>query len=289
MTPGSPSTETFWDTGRRLPRRLFLLSLGITHLVAFASFWVQMGGLVGTEGIAPADLYMERLEVYISSSDELAWWQFPTLCWFFGASQQMLHMFCAAGCALALALVLGFAPRAALVGLWALYLSLIQVSSPFLNYQWDLLLIEVSFVAIFYAPAGIRPRLSEEYEPSPVAVWLLRLVLFKLILSSGLAKLNSGDSSWQDLTALDYHFWTQPIPHAMAWQVHNLGEGIRHGSVVFNHFVELCVPWLILFNPRGWKLVTWCALSLLTLWLGLGELSLSHSLITGTTRRVSLG
>ena len=77
------------------------------------------------------------------------------------------------------------------------------------------------------------------------------------MLSSGVVKLNSGDPSWNDLTALNYHFWTQPIPHQLAWHIHHLGGWFRQGGVLLNHFVELFVPWLILFNPRGWKLILW--------------------------------
>ena len=44
-------------------------------------------------------------------------------------------------------------------------------------------LLEVSFVGLLYAPSGWRPRPSTgEAEPPAAGVWLMRLVLFKLML-----------------------------------------------------------------------------------------------------------
>ena len=59
----------------------------------------------------------------------------------------------------------------------------------------------------------LRPRWPRD-EPEPPAGdgWLLRLLLCKLMLSSGLTKVAWGDRTWRDLTALAFHYWTQPLP-----------------------------------------------------------------------------
>ncbi len=267
--------------GGLVGRWLFIRGLGLVYLFAFGSLWSQLSGLIGTEGIAPADLYLGLLEKHVAQSDALSWWQFPTLSWFLGADETTLHILAAAGCALSIGLVAGVLPRVVLAGLWAIYLSFFTIASPFLNYQWDILLLEVGAIAVFYAPGGVFPSLRDERAPSVVATWLLRIVLFKLIWSSGMVKLNSNDPSWQDLTALDYHYWTQPIPHQLAWYAHNASDLARQAGVVMNHFVELFIPWLILFTPRRWFMVAWFAISGLCLTLGLGDLSLLYSLISG--------
>jgi hypothetical protein len=261
---------------RRLARWFFLRILAIVYLIAFWSLYTQFEGLIGDDGIVPAAEFMERLEGNISENESVSWWQFPTITWLVGASSLALEVLAVSGLVLSGLLLIGIAPRLTLVLLWALYLSFFTISSPFLNFQWDILLLETSLLAIFYAPAGFRPRLREEPEPPGASVWLVRLLLFKLILCSGLVKFNSGDTSWQDLTALDFHFWSQPLPHALAWQAHNLPDFGRQAGVFLNHFIELCVPFLILFNPRGKKLLIWCAISALVLYFGLTEFSIIH-------------
>jgi hypothetical protein len=111
-----------------------------------------------------------------------------------------------------LALVFHLAPRPALFTLWASWLSLAQACRPWLDYQWDMLLVETAFTSLFFAPSGLRPKLSTEAEPSPIARLLMALLACKVTLESGLVKLFGGDPTWRELTALVFHWWTQPLP-----------------------------------------------------------------------------
>ena len=45
-----------------LVRAVFVRLLGIVYLIAFASFGVQMAGLVGSDGILPAAVFLERVQ-----------------------------------------------------------------------------------------------------------------------------------------------------------------------------------------------------------------------------------
>ena len=67
--------------------------------------------------------------------------------------------------------------------------------------------------AFFLAPGSWRPGLAHEREPSRAALFLVRWLLFRLMLGSGLVKLASGDAGWTDGTALTFHYFTQPIPN----------------------------------------------------------------------------
>ncbi len=276
--PGGPPAFE----GRRRARRLALAVLGLTHIAAFASFGVQLEGLVGAEGIMPAADFLERAGQYFTGRGESPWANLPSLAWITGASDGVMTAFCVLGALCGGLLVAGVVPRLALFVAWALYLSLLPLGSPFLSYQWDILLLEVSFVGLFYAPRGWRPRPSTgEAEPPAAGVWLMRLVLFKLMLMSGAVKLTSGDPTWQDLTALDYHYWTQPIPHPLAWFAHNLPDWTRSFSVLGNHFAELFAPWLVLFAPRGWRLFAWGVGIVLIMAWGVGDLGAVHVLCGG--------
>src|SRR5262249_26260320 len=138
--------------------------------------------------------------------------RFPTLLWL-GSSDAALRVLCAAGTALAVGTIAGLWPRALLLGCWVAYLSLSAVGSVFLNYQWDALLLETGLLGVFYAPPGFRlGRALASPTGSTIGLLLLRFLAFRLMFLSGWVKLLSGDSSWWDLSALGYHWWSQPLP-----------------------------------------------------------------------------
>jgi hypothetical protein len=172
----------------------------------------------------------------------------PTLCWF-SASDGFLKLHCAAGAALALLLLLGIAPAPCLFLLWLVYLSLCVVCREFLSFQWDNLLLETGFLAIFFAPVQLLPRISGAAAPSKVVLWLLRWLLFRLMLSSGLVKLMSGDPTWRNITALKFHYETQPLPTWVGWYAHQLADPVQRASTLLMFLVELVLPFCI-FAPR---------------------------------------
>jgi uncharacterized membrane protein YphA (DoxX/SURF4 family) len=147
--------------------------------------------------------------------------------------------------------LLGFAQGPLFALCWAFYLSLVHLGQDFLSFQWDVLLVETGFLALLLAPwAHLRPRRPrDEPEPPVSAVWLLRLLLFKLMFSSGLTKLTWGDPTWRGLTALEYHYWTQPIPTPLAWYASHLPPALQVLSCAFMFVVELALPFLV-FAPR---------------------------------------
>ena len=227
-----------------LSRWLFLRLLGIVYLIAFLSLWVQIDGLVGSNGILPATEYFDRLSEQIGPE---RYHLLPTLFWLY-PSDGFAHFLCAGGTLLSVLLIVGVIPIPALVGLWAFYLSLTLIGQAFLSFQWDILLLEIGFLAIFFAPGAILPRLSQKSRPSPTVLWLLRWLLFRLMFASGFVKLVS-DETWRNLTALNYHYETQPLPTALGWYVHQLPEWFQKLSVVGMFGIELVVPFFI-FAPR---------------------------------------
>ena len=247
-------TRLFWGQHVEQPthfltRWLFLRLLGIVYFIAFVSLWVQIDGLLGSKGIVPATQYMELVhnwsrEHTIWDSVSLA----PTLCWF-SASDQFLHFLCGAGTVLSLLVILGIATAPSLALLWLFYLSLCFVGEPFLNFQWDALLLETGFLAIFFAPRQLLPGLTREAPPSRTALWLLRWLLFRLMFASGVVKLATGDKTWWGLTALTYHYETQPLPTWIGWYAHQLPVWFQKFSCGLLFVVELGVPFLI-FAPR---------------------------------------
>ncbi|HEY8665203.1 MAG TPA: lipase maturation factor family protein, partial [Tepidisphaeraceae bacterium] len=224
---------------------LFLRLLGVIYLIAFLSLGVQMDGLIGSKGILPA---AEFIGTFQRGYGNALFWRVPTLCWF-NCSDGFLHLLCWGGAALAVLLIAGIAPAVTTALLWICYLSLVHVGQVFLGYQWDALLLETGFLAIFFAPWVWWSRPGHQPRTSRTIFLLQRLLLFRLMFFSGMAKLLSGDATWRQWRALDYHYQTQPLPTWVGWYAHQLPAGIHQLSVGIMFVIELIIPFLY-FMPR---------------------------------------
>ena len=243
-------TRLLWGNDVRRPtyfrtRDLFVRSLGAIYLVAFVSLWLQIDGLIGEQGILPIGRHLQAAHQQLGSD---AFFLLPTLCWF-DSSNAFLHFLCGAGALISILLIAGRAPLFSLALLFVLYLSLTIAGQTFLSFQWDILLLETGFLALFFAPWQWRMKASTAAPFSRVGFLLLKLLLFKLMLMSGVVKLSSGDDSWWNLTALDYHYWTQPLPTVLGWWGDQHAEWFKKFSVAFCLVVEIIVPFFI-WAPR---------------------------------------
>src|SRR5207253_10067074 len=90
-----------------------------------------------------------------------------------------------------------------------------------------------------------------ERVPSTAMRWLVWGLVFRLMVLSGITKLASGDPTWLHLTALDYHFWTQPLPPWPAWYAHWLPDWTHRAMTLAIIAIELFAPWLIVV-PERW-------------------------------------
>ncbi len=240
-----------------LVRWIFLRGLGFVYFVAFASFFVQALGLIGSQGILPAHLFLKEAGQSLGAMPFLSC---PTLFWI-DCSDTALHALAGCGILFSLLVMAGICTGPLLILLWMMYLSVVTVGGDFMSFQWDVLLLEVGFLSIFFShyklldlpkkPACERSKLPA---PSPVVLWLFRFLLLKLMLSSGCVKLLSGDLTWQNLSALHYHYWTQPLPTPLGWLAAQLPDWFQSFSVAVMFFIELIVPFFI-FVPGRFRLL----------------------------------
>jgi hypothetical protein len=245
-------------------RRLFLRLLGAVYGIAFASLAVQITGLVGERGVMPARPFLDWAHsIYGAGAYRLL----PSVFWL-GAGDTTLRLAAWTGAVLSLLLVCGVAPMATAALLWALYLSLSVVGQDFLSFQWDALLLETGLLAVLWAPAT-RLLGRNERAPSDLARLLIVFLLFKLMFLSGATKLLSGDPTWRHLTALDYHFETQPLPPWTAWYAHHLPEVVRRLLTLATLVGELVVPWLLLLPARVRRVRIGAAAAIVLLQIGI--------------------
>jgi len=212
---------------------VFLRLFGLIYFAAFISFAVQAQGLIGSHGILPLAQLVDAI------ARNAGWQRFflmPMVFWW-SASDLAIQAVCWAGCALSLFVVLNLLPRVSLLLLYVLYLSLLYAGQVFMNFQWDVFLLETGFLALIL---GFAPR---------TGIWLLRWLLFRFMFMSGVVKLLSGDPTWWNLSALSYHFLTQPLPTPLAWYAAHLPPGVLRFATAATFVIELGLPWLI-FLPR---------------------------------------
>jgi hypothetical protein len=211
---------------------LFLRILGIVYVIAFASLAVQIVPLVGPHGIVPGP----------------AW-----------ATAVVLRSLTIGGAGVALLVVGGIAPIPALLVLWIDYLVLSNIGAEFLSYQWDALLLETGLLALLVAPLVWRERLDRLTDPPRLSRALMLWLLFRLMVGSGVVKLASGDPTWRNLTAMTFHYETQPIPTPLAWYANQLPLWFQKLSTLLVFAVEILAP-LAMFGPRRVRVAGFCAL-----------------------------
>ena len=248
-----------------LTRIVFLRCLGGVYLTAFLVALHQNPALLGDRGLLPASAHMKQLRAQLTPQDVGtfggAWPGFmraPGLLWFVapGGEDAALTAFAFLGISLAaLLLARGAANMLIMLTLWLLYMSIVMAGQRWYSFGWETQLLETGFLAVFLTPAlslDVLPR----HTPTPLVTrWGFLWLIFRIMIGAGLIKIR-GDQCWRDLTCMDYHYETQPVPNPVAWFLHANFSAFHKFEVIVNHFVELVAPWLLLpMFPRTCRLL----------------------------------
>ncbi|MEQ1862982.1 MAG: lipase maturation factor family protein [Chthoniobacteraceae bacterium] len=247
MTDSHRFTKYLDTASRRywLTRFVLLRWIGFIYAVAFLCAAQQIVPLIGEHGLTPAGTYLGLLEEHYRSRGA-AFAALPGLFWF-GHSDAALVAWAWIGFALAAVVMCGFANVPMMTALWAIYMSFIHVGQEWYGYGWEIQLLETGFLAIFLCPL-LDARPFPRHPPPVIVVWLFRWLGFRIMLGAGLIKLR-GDACWSDFTCMYYHYLTQPIPNPLSRAFHFMPQWFHKVEVLWNHFIELIVPWFS-FGPR---------------------------------------
>jgi predicted DCC family thiol-disulfide oxidoreductase YuxK/general stress protein CsbA len=247
-------TRALWGSRITVPAYTFaagLLARGlpVIYLIAFFSLAIQVRGLLGSSGILPVGAFTAAVWEQFGPR---APFEIPSLFLYFPGDATLV--FAAwAGVVLSIGAALlrpHSAPQRVLLALlWLFYLSFVAAGQTFFSYQWDYLLLESGFLTIFLQPLFSR-------------IWLFHWLAFRLMFESGAVKLLSHDPTWGGLTALAYHYWTQPLPAPLAWYANLLPMPFHRFSTAAVLAGELGLPFLI-FAPR--RLRYFAAFGIITL------------------------
>lgn len=114
----------------------------------------------------------------------------------------------------------------------------------FLSFQWDILLLEIGFLAIFSTSFYILNNHKNCTRTSIVQCF--RFLSWKLMFCSGVVKLQATCLTWESLSALEYHFATQCIPTPLAWYAHQLPPILLRIGVAITLLIEIPLTFLLL-------------------------------------------
>jgi hypothetical protein len=242
------SAPDYWLTRFAVQR-----ALALVYLVAFLVAVNQFRPLLGERGLLPVPEFLRAAPFRRAPS-----------IFHLGYTDRRFTVVAWAGVTLSSAALLSLPERASLpvsmlvwLALWALYLSIVNVGQTFYAFGWESLLLEAGFLAIFLG--------SSDSAPPVLVIWLLRWLLFRLEFGAGLIKMR-GDRCWRDLTCLDYHHETQPMPNPLSWYFHRLPRRLHRIETAGNHFAQLVAPFG-LFAPQPVAEIAASVMVLTQLWL----------------------
>ena len=231
---------------------LFGRVLGIVCLIAFLSYWHQAEAIIGEHGINPWQEDLKKIESLpqVKESFWNKWSLRPTLLWILPFPDHDLLF--ATGTIFATFLAIGFLPLLSGIFSYLCYLSLMVVGEPFLSFQWDILLVETLLLSLPLLPGIKFHHMSSPVRQSTWARLLIIALLTKLMLESGIVKFTyfdaDGSNAWRELNALQYHYWTQPLPHGFSSWIDSFPRWFDSLSLYFMYAVELGLPFLF-FMP----------------------------------------
>lgn len=212
---------------------IFMRLLGLINLIIFTSILVQFRGLIGQDGILPLQSFFDFVNSQLGLDK---FYLVPTLFWISSTNTAIIAL-AALGAILSIVVMIGFLHPLILLALYLLHLSFVVGGQAFMTFQWDALALEVGFLAIFFASYSRRIH------------FLFTFLLFRLVFSSGLAKLLSGDEAWRNLSALKHHFATQPLPTPLAYYMGQFPTVVLQSMTFATLATELALPFFF-FMPR---------------------------------------
>lgn len=242
------------------PRWLLFRAIGGVFIFVFAGIISEGSALIGPRGIVPLGEFFPQLRGMFPGPLD-AFIAAPSLFWI-SIDPAWITFLSWGGLAAAFALTLNLWPRLALFACWIVFLSFVATWRVFSPAQLDGLMLEVALVSLPFAPAGFRPGLGAASAPRPIALFMMRWLLFRVMFESGMVKLAAGDPHWRDFTAMEVMYETSPFPTVLAYWDHHLPHAWHLFEIGLTFAAELVAPVLaVLAGRRGrwFAFLTWTA------------------------------
>ncbi|MDN5585936.1 MAG: lipase maturation factor family protein [Brevibacterium sp.] len=222
-----------------IAREVIQRGFGVLFFIAFLSAFNQFPALLGEHGLTPAPRFIELTTA--KQAPTLFRWKHTRY------TDRRLRIVCGVGMLLAVSVIAGLpqaGPAWTMIPvfwlMWWLYFSIVAIGQRFYGFGWESLLLEAGFLVGFLG--------SHEVAPPLLMILFLRFFVVRIEFGAGMIKMR-GDSSWRDLSAMDYHHQTQPMPNPFSRRAHLMPGWWHRGETLGSHIVQLSAPWL-LFLPQ---------------------------------------
>ncbi|XP_067286055.1 lipase maturation factor 1 [Pseudorasbora parva] len=244
----SSQTGTYW-----LTRIALLRAIAFIYFVAFTVAYNQNKQLIGEKGLMPSRDYLRSVKRYVGGKVGTAALAYtPSVLWLMDWRDMdaNLDAIALAGMALSgLVLIMGSANMIIMGILWILYHSIVNVGQLWYSFGWESQLLETGFLGIFLCPLWSLAQMPRRCPPSLICIWSFRWLIVRIMLGAGLIKIR-GDRCWTDLTCMDYHYETQPVPNPMSYYMHHWPWWFHRFETLSNHFIELILPFFTFMGRR---------------------------------------
>ncbi|XP_061564352.1 lipase maturation factor 1 [Cololabis saira] len=239
---------TYW-----LTRIVLLRAVAFIYFVAFSIAYNQNKQLIGEHGLMPCRSYLRSVKRYVGGKIGMAALAYtPSVLWFLDWDHMDANLdgIALVGMALSMfVLVTGMANMVIMFMLWVLYHSLVNVGQLWYSFGWESQLLETGFLSIFWCPVWTLSQVPRRCPPSLICIWTFRWLIVRIMLGAGLIKIR-GDKCWRDLTCMDYHYETQPVPNPMSYYMHRSPWWFHRFETLSNHFIELIAPFFTFLGRR---------------------------------------
>ena len=222
-------------------RRALQLCLGAIYGIAFLNAYLQFPALCGSDGLQPIQNRLQRHS--FQSKPSLFHWYY---------SDTLLRAVALAGMVISLLCLTPWVLNGPIwlyltcwILLWVLYQSIVNVGGLFYGFGWESMLLEFGFYAIFLLPGGVATPF--------LTILMIRWMLFRVEFGAGLIKMR-GDACWQNLTCMEHHHETQPLPNPLSWFFHHAPRWFHKLETGGNHLVQLVIIWG-LFLPQPYAAI----------------------------------
>lgn len=243
------------------PRWFVLRAVGIVFIIIFTGIIKESAALIGPDGITPLPEAIAQLRATHSSLIDTIF-SAPTL-FLISSHPAMVALLQWGGLFAAIAVVLNLWPRMSLFICW---LALLSFAKGWLLYSGpmvDRLMLEVTLLCIFFAPAGYRPGLGAAVSPRPIIVFMMRWLLFRIMFENGISKMLGGDLYWFNLTAMDLLYETAPSPTILGFFNHHMPHAWHVFEIALTFAAEIIAPLIAIFcgrRGRWWAFWLWLTL-----------------------------
>ena len=235
-----------------ITRLIFLRALSLIYLISFISLYYQIQGLWGNSGILPANIFLSKLKQNNTAFNYIT--TYPSIGWLLNTDnssyqiENLMFILCLIGIIISLLILFQYSIFFNFFGfaiLWYVYYNFYFLGQIFMRFSWDELLLEIGFITIFFSPLNLNGNKTINHisHINNIAFYLLKFILLKFMISSGLNIFTSKCDYWKSFNGLDFFFEGQPLLSPLSYFFHShLSTKLKKIMTAFGYFCMVYLP-----------------------------------------------